>query len=366
MSWETTVNTGNPEYDRQTIEHYRQQASAAGMDLQVQPLPTGGFAIKGVPRSAPQANAWGAPPAQSPSPMGGGYGAQPPMGGGYGAPSQQAPQANAWGQQQAAYAGAGASSASYGMPSAVVVRGPGEESLDQPVTADRIAYLRKVYSLLAGACAIAIATGVACLSVGSETVTISGGGKIQLPLVIAAMAENPRLIGISFGVLFAMTFVASWTSKVKGLNVAMLFLVAALMGLQAAPMIFLAQMYAGAGMAMSATPVRDAFIMTGGVFGAVTLYVFTTKKDFSYLRAILFMGFWVVLAASILALALGSDVFSLAVASAGALLAAGFLLYQTFWIFKKSAMDDAVGDALVFLVQIRNLFMWILSILMRR
>lgn len=361
MSWETTVNTGNPEYDRQTIEHYRQQAAASGLELQVQPLPTGGFAIKGVPRVAPQANAWGAPPAAAQPPVSGGYGAPAPAptGGGYGAPAS-----NAW-SQQAAYAGP--PQGGYGVPSAVVVRGPGEASLDAPLTNERVAYLRKVYALLGGAALIAIVAGFLCVTVGpTEAFRTASGQKVMVPLVVAEMLSNPGLMYGSFAVLFGLTFVASWTSKVKGLNVAMLFLVAAVMGLELAPMVFVAQAFAGLGETMSAAPVRDAFIMTGGTFGAVTLYVFTTKKDFSYLRAVLFMGFWVVLAASILALALGSDVFSLAVASVGALLAAGFLLYQTFWILKKSAMDDAVGDALVFLVQLRNLFMWILSILMRR
>jgi hypothetical protein len=107
--WETTVNTGNPDYDRTMIEQYRQQAAANGMDLQVQPLPTGGYHIKGVPMgqaAAPQAAAYG------------GYG------GGYGAPAQSPPaqqyqaQSNPGGYGQPAYATAGA-------PPAVVSGGSG-------------------------------------------------------------------------------------------------------------------------------------------------------------------------------------------------------------------------------------------------
>ena len=48
----------------------------------------------------------------------------------------------------------------------------------------------------------------------------------------------------------------------------------------------------------------------------------------------------------------------------GAVLSIGFLLYQTSYIFKHSDMDDPVGDALGLLVQLRNLFMFILRILM--
>jgi FtsH-binding integral membrane protein len=78
------------------------------------------------------------------------------------------------------------------------------------------------------------------------------------------------------------------------------------------------------------------------------------------------MGFWVVLAAAILAFALGSEPFSLAVASVGALLSIGFLLYQTSHIFRNSRMDDAVGDALGLIVQLRNLFVFLLRIFMSR
>ena len=42
----------------------------------------------------------------------------------------------------------------------------------------------------------------------------------------------------------------------------------------------------------------------------------------------------------------------------------GMLLYVTSYIFRNSEMDDAVGDALALLVQLRNLFMFLLRILM--
>ena len=52
--------------------------------------------------------------------------------------------------------------------------------------------------------------------------------------------------------------------------------------------------------------------------------------------------------------------------STGALLSAGFLLYVTSWIFRNSKMDDAVGDALAMLVQLRNLFMFLLNFMGQR
>src|SRR5205809_1054334 len=104
--------------------------------------------------------------------------------------------------------------------------------------------------------------------------------------------------------------------------------------------------------------------MTGGVFIAITAYVFVTKKDFSYLGGILSMGTMILFIACIMTFVFHTEVFSLAVASVGALISSGWLLYQVSYITRKSKMDNAVGDALVFVVQIRNLCMFLLRILM--
>ena len=168
-----------------------------------------------------------------------------------------------------------------------------------------------------------------------------------------------------FGVLFFATVVAGWVSKVKVINTIALYGVAALMGLQLAPMVFAAMYYADVlGDTLTANPVRDAGIMTVATFTGITAYIFVTRKDFSYLGAALTMGFFVIFAACILAFVIGSELFTLAVACAGALLSAGFLLYVTSYIFRNSEMDDPVGDALALLVQLRNLFMFLLRIFM--
>jgi FtsH-binding integral membrane protein len=66
----------------------------------------------------------------------------------------------------------------------------------------------------------------------------------------------------------------------------------------------------------------------------------------------------------VLSFVFDSEPFSLAIASVGSLLAIGFLLYQTSWIFRNSDMDDPVDDALGLIVQLRNLFMFLLRIFM--
>jgi FtsH-binding integral membrane protein len=297
----------------------------------------------------------------------GGYGA--PMqaqaqgqGGGYGQAAAAFGGGGAWGQPAMAFAGGGMAGAAGEGPGVVgTVKAAVGELGEQ-----RIKYLRKVYGLLAISCILAIGCGFLAITVGgTEAFSVEGhaGKRVEVPVLVAAMLTNPILMYGAFGLLFVATLGASAVSKVKGLNLAALLFVSALMGFQLAPMVFVAQVFAGLGDTLSLNPVRDTFLLVGGIFLSITAYAFISKKDFSYLGATLSMGFVVIFFACILTFVFQSEIFSLAVATAGALLAAGFLLYETSLILKGD-MDDPVGDALGLLVQLRNLFMFILRILM--
>jgi len=396
------VNTGNPEQDRGLIETYRQQAAAQGMNLDVQPAPGGGFVLRALAQGA-------APPQQQPPQQAGGFGYQPPPQAQqpqqaygqpqqpygqqayaqpqaqqqqYGAPQAQAPQGGGFGyqpppaaqQQNPGYGGGGfGGPAMAGAAAASVAMGAGsgggapaeaaEGGETKALGAERVKYLRKVYGLLTAAVFVALLAGFVTLEL-SPTMAVRAPNKqmIQVPILVGLMLTMPVIHGILFGVLFVSTFVASWLSKIKVINVLALFFVAALMGVEMAPMIFEVQFFASLGATISSAPVRDTFMMVGGVFFASTAYVFITRKDFSFLGGILSMGVIVLIIACIIGIFLQSPIFSLAIASVGALISAGFLLYQTSYILNHSDMDDPVDDALVFLVQLRNLFMWILSI----
>jgi modulator of FtsH protease len=317
IAWETTIRTGSADADHATLESWRRTYAPQGLTLYAQPLPGGGLHVRAVPGAAPQMQ-----------------------------------------YQPAAYGGP--APVMMGVASAAAL--PGDEALG----AARVRYLRKVYGLLFASAAIAILCGVAVTTLGPTETLRDGNTSLEVPLVVGYMLEVPGLLWGAFALLFVSTIVASAVSKVRGVNVVALFGVSGLMGLELAPMAWVAQVSAGFGETLSANPVRDAFSMVGALFVGLTTYVFITKRDFSFLRATLSMGFFVVFAGCILAFVLGSEIFSLAIASVGALLAIGFLLYQTSYIFRNSAMDDPVGDALGLIVQLRNLFMFLLRIFMSR
>ncbi len=325
--WETTVNTGNPQYDQMTIDQYRQQVASQGMTLQIQPIPTGGFHVRAVP--AQQGGQWGGPPS---------FGAQAQQG--FGAPA-------------AAMAGGAA------MPVAEAPAAAGA------LTNERVTYLRKVYAYLSSAAFLAIASGYAILELTPTATYVYQKKKFVLPEIVVLMHNQHEYFFAAFAVLVLATIIAGAVSKIRVVNAIALFAVAIIMGLELAPMVMFAQIEASFGDTISTAPVRDAFLLVGAIFAGITGYVFATKKDFRFLGAFLSMGFVVVFVACILAFVIGSNIFTLAVCSAGALLAGLFLLFQTSMILKGD-MDDPVGDALIFLVQLRNLFMFLLHMLSNR
>ncbi len=370
--WETTVNTGNPNADRETIQNWAQQVQAQGLVLQVNPLPTGGFHVKAVPAaeanayaSAPTGGAFGTPqPVAQPQPMN--YGA--PQGQGYyGQQQQQPPQ-----QQQpmgGAFGGAfGAAGGAFG--AAASAMGPaGNASLapSAAMGAQKVAYLRKVYGLLGGSTLFAVLAGWLATSPLLGTTTLeTTHGAIEVPTMVALLGGNHVTLLIAWAVLVGSTFVASWVSKIKVVNVIALFTCAGLMGFELSPMVWVASYLGDMGMTASSNPVRDAGMMTLAIFGGLTGYVFVTKKDFSYLKGFLSMASMALFVACLLTFVFQAEMFSLAVAGVGALITIAMLLYVTSYIFRNSDMDDPVGDALALLVQLRNLFMFLLRLFMSR
>jgi modulator of FtsH protease len=221
-------------------------------------------------------------------------------------------------------------------------------------------FVRRVYALLTAAIGFAIAGAMIALYAGTP-VALSGRGETwTVPPVVAFEMEH----GIVMLLLFVGAFfAASFARRIRGLNVLALFGYTFVTGLFVAPSVFIATAMATAGATMDASPVRDAFLLTGAAFTGLTAYCFITKKDFSFLGASLTTGIWVVIGASLLAMLFHSSALSLAVASVAVLLFSGYILYDTSRILRAGEDDDAVGAALRLFLDVVNLFLALLRIL---
>ncbi len=220
-------------------------------------------------------------------------------------------------------------------------------------------YLRKVYALFTGGVLTAVAGGLLALYAGVPVEVHTAAGALALPPLVAFAVNHYIVMMLAY---FGAFFVASSLRRAPGVNVVALFGYTFVTGLFVAPSIFFAQMMASHGATLDASPVRDAFLLTGAAFTGLTGYVFVTKKDFSFLGASLSMGLWVVLGAMLLGFFVHSAALSLAVASVGVLLFCGYILYDTSRLLRDPEAD-AVSAALRLFLDVVNLFLFLLRIL---
>ena len=226
---------------------------------------------------------------------------------------------------------------------------------------DVASYLRRVYLLFTGGVFFAIVGALGALYLGTPAVVDAGRGVTfeVPPLVAFGMEHWIMMLVVYIGAFFA----ASTLRRRPGVNVAALFGYALVTGVFLAPSLFMAQLMASQGATLDASPVRDAFLLTGLAFTGLSGYVLLTRKDFSFLGAALNMGIWVILGAMLLGFFFHSAVFQLAIASVGVLLFSGYILYDTSRILHDRSENDAVGAALRLFLDVVNLFLFLLRIL---
>jgi modulator of FtsH protease len=229
---------------------------------------------------------------------------------------------------------------------------------------DKLAFLRKVYGLFTGSLAAAAFGAIVALYAGASvshvSVPIDDYRSVTIPPLVAFFM-NHYIIG--FLIPIAAIVGASAVRFKPGVNVAALFGATFVSGLSLGPLLFIAQVLATGGHTLSASPVRDAFLLTVLGFGGLTGYALVTKKDFSFLGGFVSMGLWVLLGAMFLNFFVGGATFGLAIASVGVLLFGAYVLYDTSRLLHGDNRDP-VGAALTLYLNFVNLFVFLLRILM--
>lgn len=224
----------------------------------------------------------------------------------------------------------------------------------------RLAFLRKVYGLFFAG--ILTAAGGAMTALYTGTPTLVGKGIAVPPLVAFVMQHSI----ISIVIFFAAFFGLSAVRHRPGINVAALLGFTFVSGLFIAPALFVASLMAKLGGTLSANPVRDAFLLAAAGFGGLTAYAFTSKKDFSFLGGMLWMGLLVLIGASVIGMFVGSAVFHLAIASVGVLLFGAYVLYDTSRLLHSTEPITPVDAAISLYLDFLNIFLFLLQILSGR
>ena len=127
------------------------------------------------------------------------------------------------------------------------------------------------------------------------------------------------------------------------------------------PLIFMAAYYTDSGSEI----LNQAAIVTLGLFTGLSAVVLLTKKDFSFLKTGLTIGFFVAIGLIVAGMIFGFSLglwFSVAMC----LLAGGSILYQTSNLVHKYSTDDYIPAALGLFASLMLLFWYVLSIFMSR
>jgi FtsH-binding integral membrane protein len=216
------------------------------------------------------------------------------------------------------------------VPSSVVTE-------DAPV---QMAFLQKVYSLfLLGLVA----------AVGGAYVTMTSPGVAQ-----ALMAHF--IIGLL--VYFGVFFLAMYARKIPGLNILALLSFTFVSGAFLAPALMLAVFKTG-----SMDVVVQAAGITGSIFVGLTAYTFISKKDFSFLGGIVYVGLFAVIGIMLVNMFVHSEAANIAISWVGAVLFSLFILFDTSRIMRTHQSDEYVSGAISLYLDFINLFLFILRIL---
>lgn len=200
---------------------------------------------------------------------------------------------------------------------------------------ERLAFLKKVYGLLT----ISLVTAFAAVFM-----TLSS------PAFLAVVANNMLLFFVlEIGaLLFAM-----FAKRNESLALIALFTFVILSGVTVSPIIFVYSDVA-----------TQAAVLTLLMFGGLTAYAFTSRRDFSKMGPFLFIGLIVLIVSGLLnAFVFQSTVMQFIYAAGGTLLFSGFILYDTSNIMRRYSTDQAIMATLALYLDILNLFMMLLQLL---
>lgn len=219
---------------------------------------------------------------------------------------------------------------------------------------DRVSFLRKTYGLLGAALV---------------TFALIAGGMMRFMPEVSFKFSRWALTGrwnwfIVLGLFMLIGYLAERLARSEtsrgiqyvGLGI---FVVAEALILQ--PLLWVLMLRFGGAAALSI--LTQAIIITVAIFVGLTLTVFLTKKDFSFMRGILVVASFGALGVILASMAFG---FTLGAVFCGAmiLLMAGYILYQTSLVMRDFPPTAYVAAALMLFSTIATLFWYVLQLLM--
>jgi FtsH-binding integral membrane protein len=173
------------------------------------------------------------------------------------------------------------------------------------------------------------------------------------PAIMQAVRQHPI---ITFICAFVPLMLAQRARAAFPQNIGFVFLFTFAMGLYVAPFIAMAEQH-NPGIA------SQAGLLTFTAFGALTMYSFLSRRDFSAWGSFLFVGLIVLILTSVLNMFFGSAAGYTWIAGIGVLLFSGLLVFDTWRLRNVFGPDDYVLAAVSIYLDLLNMFLFILSLL---
>lgn len=206
----------------------------------------------------------------------------------------------------------------------------------------RMDFIRKTYVLFMAGIVAAVVAGA---------ITVS-----SRPLYEAAIAIL-RMPLLGLVLLLGSVWIASALSRTEGLNYIALFGFTAFTGFWITPLLAMYELYMP-GILMQAA------VLTLLTFGALTTYVFVTKKDFSFLGGMLTVGLITLIGGMLLNMFwLKSSMMSYWMSWGILLVFSGYVLFDTSRIIHRYDEKSYCSAAIALFLDFFNMFLAILSIL---
>jgi FtsH-binding integral membrane protein len=218
----------------------------------------------------------------------------------------------------------------------------------QSAASERATFIRRTYAHVAGAILAFVGLEALLLSVvKKEDISLMFGGYGFLAVLLAFMGAS----------WLAQVWARSETSRaMQYLGLGLYVVAEAVIFL---PLLYICTHY----VPDSARLISTAGILTLAVFGGLTISVFVTRKDYSFLAPVLSVGSMLALGLIVASLLF---TFTLGVLFAFAMVAlvSGCILYQTSNVLHHYRTDQPVAASLALFSSVATLFYYILYILM--
>ena len=180
---------------------------------------------------------------------------------------------------------------------------------------------------------------------------------LSSPVILSAITGN-RLVfyGLMIGELALVFTLSGAINRLSATTASLMFV--AYSALNGVTLSIVALVY-------TASSISSTFVITAGMFGAMSLYGYMTKRDLTAWGSFLFMGLIGVVIASIVNIFVGSSAISWVLSGIGVIVFTGLTAYDT-WKIKELAAQGTEGrkpailGALTLYLDFINLFLMLL------